>query len=399
MKRIKNLGLAVVTATALSAVLGVAGASASQFLAEKYPASVTTSETSHTLNFHSISAKCSPAPEAELKSFSKTVEATAKDSTCEMFGNPAMKMNGCKFIYHPGLETSSGVFAGTFEIGPANCGSISISQAGAICGPITIPAQTGLAATFENVGTGSTRSVKISAQATGLKHTQGSSGGCTAGTFSDGKWTGSWKLQASNGGKQVGMYVGTNPISISGTPPQLNAGSFPLSLTGEQSGGYHTLGFAAGTAECTTAKLSAEVPSSAWNPFPVSAEYGGCNVFGLAGGSVSMNGCNYAFSITSHAVGQTYNGHADINCPAGKAIEVVSTSGGKVRCTVTIPTQVTDSGGLSYTNQAFSTIYLSLSVKGIDYHQQKGEGLGACATGDYTNGTYSGSSVLEGGYL
>lgn len=392
MKRIKNLGLAVVAVLALTAVVGVAGASASGFLAEKYPAAVTTSKTSQELKFHSLTARCYPAPEAELTGASSAIEGVTNDSLCESFGNTTMKMNSCKFVYRPGAETSKGVFAGTFDI---VCPAGLAIQIATICGPITVGSQSGLAATYENIGTGANRSVTINAKASGLQHTQGGAGGCASGTYADGVWNGSWTVQAAKGGSQVGMFVGNNPISITGSPPKLTAGAYPVSLTAAQSGGLHKLVLAGGTTECTTANFSSNA-SAATAQFAIQAEYAGCTVLGVAG-SVSMHGCTYVFNVLNQEpAGSTYAGHADIACPAGKAIELIAGTS-KVKCTVTIPAQTTDSEGLAFTNGA-STIALGLSMKGIDYHQQKGEGLGACVTGDFTTGTYTGSSTLVGGF-
>jgi hypothetical protein len=106
-----------------------------------------------------------------------------------------------------------------------------------------------------------------------------------------------------------------------------------------------------------------------------------------------MKSCSYLLSVEN--VGPPYKGKESISCSGGSQIEIVATSAGKVKCTVTIGAQATNAGGLSFTNEA-STIGVGFAVSGIAYHQQAGEGLGTCATGDYATGTYTGSSILTG---
>jgi hypothetical protein len=399
VKRIRNLALVAVSALALTALVGVAAASASEVVAESYPTTLTTPnpQTQHTLTFNSATAKCeAPSLEGKLSSATKTIAATAKDATCEYFGSPKLKMNGCSFTYHVGSKLPSGAFKGTFDIGPAGCGPIEFATAGSTC-YVKIGAQNGLAATYENTGAGKERSLKVNAAATNLKHTQVS--GCSPGEYSNGGWQGTWTVQGSNGFGRVGVHIESTGLPFSvigtvGTPPQFASEGNPTPITGEKTS-THKLQLQYGKLECTSTKFSATVPGFA-TALNVSAENSGCVVAGISS-VVNMNGCTYTQSVLNKApVGSTYAGHMDIACPAGKSIEAVVTALGKVRCTITIGAQTTDPEGLSFTNDPSTfTIGVGLEVKGIDYTQQEGEGAGKCSSGSYTNGTYTGTSVLS----
>lgn len=391
MKRIRNLGLAVLAALALTSVLGAAGASASEFVAEKYSAAVSGSGSSHTLGFSFVYSTCYKAPQLEgnLGSRSAALSANAKDTTCTGPGGEySLKMNSCQFVFRPGLETSAGVYGGTFDISCPEGKTIQWGGAGAAC-LASIGSQSGLKATYETLGSGSNATVKVNAQATGLKYTQTKGWACESGSFENGTWTGSWTLQATNGGTQTGLRLTHKaPISIGGTPAGLVAESYPVSLVGPQSA-THSYGFQVGKGTCETTQLSSG-PIEWPYMITLQAEYSGCLLNGNPA-TVKMNGCSYRLYMAGSG---PYTGTEEISCPAGKAIEIVAIPS-KPKCTVTIPAQTTAASGISYTNEA-STIGVGFSVSGISYKQQKGEGLGTCTSGEFTTGTYSGSSVLTG---
>ena len=410
MKRIKNLGLAMVMALALTAVVGAAGASAAEFVSEKGSATLSSSEgATQSLKFSGVGTKCGAQPlEGTATTFPQNkVELTAKDSICEMFGTVPLKGNGCKFTYRPGKETSPGVFDGAFDIGPANCGPMQIGVPGAFC-TVTIGAQSNLAASYQNIGSGKERSVQVTIKVANLKYAQ-TAGTCPKETLENGTWTGGWVIKGSDAFGRVGIHleanggqalptkgIGIGSSWLYGSVPGLEAGSAPLSVVGQKGSIRHLIKTQVGTVECATDTFNSTLSASYQTQWSVQPEYSGCKVIGVAG-AVKMNGCTYTFNVLNQPpVGSAYAGHMDIACPAGKAIEI--TAGASIiQCTITIPAQTTDSGGLTFTNEsATTTIGLELSIKGIDYHAQKGEGAAACITGDYTTGTYTGSNTLVG---
>lgn len=361
------------------------------FVSEKASTSLASSKPSEqSFSFGTNSTSCdAPAFSGTLSSkLSSSVSLSAADAKCyAQYVGDQMKMNGCTLQLNPGPST--------LDIQCPEGKAIAFQPSTEKPCLITVPAQSGLAVGYGNQGTGTARTVKVSVAASGLRYTRLSGTFCgPLGTFTNGTWTGNWTLGGTSGASPVGIYVGENPIMIDGTPPKLIAGAYPMSIVGKQST-VHSLSLQYGKAECATADFATSA-SEATSQLPLGAVYDGCTVFGFAG-SISMNGCTYTASVLNQApVGSTYAGHADVTCPAGKAIEILAKSGSTVKCTITIGAQTTNSEGLSFTNQASGTIGLGLSVGGIDYHLQKGEGLGSCPTGDFTNGTYTGSSTLSG---
>ena len=332
MKRIKNLGLAMVMALALIAVVGAAGASAAQFEGEKSPATLSSVEgEAQWLKFSGVGTRCGAQPlEGTSTAFPQSkVELTAKDSTCEMFGTVPLKGNGCKFTYRPGKETSPGVFSGALDIGPAKCGPMQIGEPGAFC-TVTIGAQSNLAASYENIGSGKERSVKVAVSTASLKYAQ-TAGTCSKGTFENGTWSGGWVIQGSNASGRVGIHLEgggqalpTAGIRIGGFVPGLETGSAPLSVVGQKASIKHLIKTQVGTVECTTDTFNSTLSATYQTQWSVQPEYSGCTVIGIAG-AVKMNGCTYTFNVLNEPpVGSAYGGHMDIACPAGKAIEITA---------------------------------------------------------------------------
>jgi hypothetical protein len=392
VKRIRNLSLAVLAALAVTAAVGAASASAApEFAAGKYGATITSSVvTEQQIGLQTGTMPCSTSSQAgELGAQSKTLWLNPTSSCSYLGYAEPVKMNGCAFVLHPGVETSPGSFGGTFDISCPAGNSIEVGTAGSAC-IATIEPKTGLSASFQNVGSGSTATVKFTAAAAGLKHTQVSGKFCTPGTYENGTLTGSWALKATNGGVQTGLRLTQKgAISISGTPPKLTGASYPIGLDGVQKG-THTFSLQFGKATCEGVTFSSG-PLGNTSELPMGAEYSSCLFAGISA-TVRMNNCKYVVNIEN--AGPPYTGVATISCIGGSKIEIVA-SPGKPKCTVTIGEQTTNAGGVSLTNEA-STIGLGFSLTGLSYHQQKGEGLGTCTTGDFTTGTYSGSSILTG---
>ncbi|MGC1166597.1 MAG: hypothetical protein WA862_10855 [Solirubrobacterales bacterium] len=421
MKRIKNLGLAMVLAMALTAALGAAGASASLPQLETESSPVTLSSTNpfgkHNWFFYTANRWCdAPSLSAKVGEPTWQFEVSATDAECyAQYTGYQLKMNGCKLMYHLGKQIGNESFAGTVDIVPAGCGPISFASGASYC-QVTVPSQTGLGkVTFENLGkgTGNKRTIKLTHGIGGMKHSQVSGEECGAalGTFEEGQWFGSWELKGTTaGGFPDGIWLTgegwTEPpplaVSITGTPPKFVGSAYPITLAGPQSStAKHVFDFpGTGKAKCGTANLKGYLNATT-SQLPIFGEYGTCEVLGFSGSVVMMNGCSYTFNVLNQPpVGGAYAGHADISCPTGKSIELVAYAGigGTLKCTITIPAQTTDSGGLTLTNATSTSIKADLAIKGIDYHTQEGTGLGRCKTGDFTEGTYTGSSTLVASY-
>jgi len=400
MNRLRKLCVTALMALSVTALFGAGTALASGFEADSYPATFNgTSEGAFILEGKAFSSTC------ELQKWSGTAEWTAEsleadsvsNATCWSSNAYPLQMNGCTFTYHSGAETGSGEYDGTFDIGPAGCGPIVLKTSRC---EVTIGAQNGLDASFTNVGSGSNASIRVQAEATNLKLTQkplvGS--GCTSATIENGKWSGFWNVTGKDAGNQaVGVRVVDQvPVAIgiegseSSEPaaqPRFVTEKYPASLMGDQGAAYeHVLTTAGGKSSCEVAQFDSEIaePTTA---LPFSAQYSVCTVNQFAGGTVAMNGCVYELNVSN--VGPPYAGTVDIVCPAGKSIELVSKLFSVKKCTTTIGSQ-SGLAGVTYRSGFGGAIGVTLDLKGIAYHQQAGTGIGACSTGDFTNGTYTG---------
>jgi hypothetical protein len=404
VKHIKRLGIAALAAFALTAVFGSAGATASVFDAEFSPITLSSAGTEgqHSFQTQQGLTSCNvPVLEGSVNNGSPLFEASAKDSTCAMFGTVPMKMNGCKFTYAPGRESSKGVFEGMVGIGGAGCGQIEIGSSKTSCWIGLLP-KTGYQASFENLGSGTGRSVKVTVNTAKLKYSQLGGYNCSVGSYENGSWSGSWTIKGTYLGNPAGIQVKstgaelpTTGLAIAGTPTKLTAGGYALAISGTNTTS-HSMQFSVGKLSCSTATSSSSI-SAATAEFSLQSAYSGCTLAGLSA-KVAMNGCSYTLSVLNHAA--PFNGNASIACPAGKAIEVVAPSVGTPRCTVTIGAQSANPEGVSYANEASSKVGVGFYLAGLDYHQQKGTAeSGNCTTLDSTSGTYTGSSLLSGDYL
>lgn len=410
MKRIRNIGLAVLAALALNVIAGASSAGASGFEADSYPATVEGSPTDESfLQLGGLSAICAgqKLSGSELGFPYESLEATPSDTTCTSFttGHP-LKANGCKLTLQPGTETSPGTFAGTVAIGPSGCGPITLTVKSRCISEIG--AQSGLKATYQNTGAGSTATIAVTLNTKELTYTNThlSGVGCTKGTFSNGQWRAYWSLKGTANENQVGIRAAAKLPTLIGVhgeeseveaeQPRFEAAKYPVALSGSQDPAQpHTFGFKSGKASCENASFGSE----AFGPtteLSVSAAYtGSCVTLGFAGGSISMNGCGYVFHILN--VGPPYAGEADIVCPEGKTIVIVSKLFGTPKCTITIPAQAGISG-IGFQNYQWGMVVnANLSLTGVDYHQQEGTGIGRCVgTGNFSDGTYTGVIPFQG---
>lgn len=311
-----------------------------------------------------------------------------------------LKANSCKFTYAPGRETSKGVFEGMVGIGPAGCGQMEIGNSKTACWVALLP-KTGYQATFENVGVGTGRSVKVTVNTSKLKYSDIGGSTCKEEAPTEvGSWSGGWTIKGSYLGTSSGVWVvgegnlPTTGLAIAGSPAKLTAGGYALAVNGHSTTSQ-SMQFSYGKLSCSTSTSSSSI-AAATAEFSLPAAYSGCTLAGLSA-KVAMNGCSYTLSVLNHAA--PFNGNASIACPAGKAIEVVAPSVGAPKCTVTIGAQAADPEGVSYTNEEWE-VKVGFNLAGIDYHQQKGTAeTGNCTTLDGTTGTYTGSVLLSGAYL
>ncbi len=396
VNRLKITGLVAVLALALMAS-AAASASGSSFIAngDTMGANITGTGNASIYLPEAGTNECSVAGlQGEL---ADTPEAltTSLSSTCER----PLSMNGCKLIYHPGAEKSPGVFGGSFEIGPAGCGPITATM-GLNC-PVSIYPKTGLAATYENQGSGSTATVTVVAEATNVKYNAG--GICASGTRETGQWHGSWTVKADRG-SQVSLAVqSAKPVAVGlgskAGSPVFEADSYPTNiLTATSSTGEAQWNIPAEKeviTKCTTAQYSSSI-SAATSELTLGASYGGCKLAGLFPVKVQMNGCQYVLKLTSE-----FGGSDDIACPAGKVIELLTYASkakeaeGVVMCKAEIGSQKV--GTIAGNGSGLGLIALKTSMAGLKYtYTKSSKSCPERANGTYEDGTYSHEVKLAG---
>jgi hypothetical protein len=178
----------------------------------------------------------------------------------------------------------------------------------------------------------------------------------------------------------------------------LNAEATPITIAAQQTAtGKPKFGFNGGQeAKCETSKFHDNGPityklTSLSLAGGLSGEgaYDGCSGLGFSTAGIQMNGCTYRVYVAFPTM--------DIECPAGKAIEIAVWKGvtGKRYCTIMIPAQK-GLANVTLTNNGYhSTITDTMAIGGLRYRFEKGEGI-SCTPGEWTDGTYSNTILLEG---
>jgi hypothetical protein len=355
MQSIKNLAIAAVAALALIATVSAATASAAPaFEAGSYPALATGTPLSQfALTVYKGEVSCdAPSIWGELTGRSSELIASVEDSNCYPFGSKTpLKMNGCKFIFDLDEKVTTDSYKGTYDIGPAGCGPITTQIVNC---KESIPAQEDLAATYQNLEDGT---VKITSEASGIEYTQSS---CNpSGTFTDGKYLGSWLVD----------------------------GNSAWSASGNQNAQYNHVFSAGGKAvQCVGAAFSVTGPLVATRS--VAPQYSTCKAFGFLSAKIELNGCSYSLQAT-HLILPTISGTAGISCPAGKAIEIIASN-----CVVKVPAQVGLTGFSAEEGSESATG--SVSVSSIEYLVTKDGALCPFSgLGTYKDGTYNGQVTMD----
>lgn len=334
----RSLGrVCAVTAIVLVATVssGIASASASYFAPGAYPAVLTGSGTGQQIWLSGgRSFSCAKMPFAsELSEPSGTLSPTFEaESACSGYSSEttaALALHSCKFIFHPGSESSPGNYGGTMDIGPTGCGSMTLT--GPQC-TRSFAAQTGLPVTFHNEGTGSKAMTTISVSApVTYTITKGSPSFCGSGT-EHATYLNSWQVSATKDGENVDFSVTEHPpVGIfierkEGTERRVEAERYPATLTASQEpGNEYKLTFGEGfrPMSCESGTLQGTV-SSASKRLELNPILQGCQTQ-LASTkyptSVLLHSCNLSLNVLN--VGPPYAASLDLGCSKeGDAIEV-----------------------------------------------------------------------------
>jgi hypothetical protein len=169
-------------------------------------------------------------------------------------------------------------------------------------------------------------------------------------------------------------------------------------LTGDTHAGDKVFSTDTGEETCGTETYSGSVAGTSSATVTVTPTYSNCHLIFIFTFNVTIdvNGCGFVFTIESGANANN-EGSTEIECPAGKVIEVTAPG-----CTVTVPPQ----SGLTkvtYTNKGNAVpakemdITVDFSITGITYEEHNTIGS-TCAnsTSHTTNGTYAGAATVRG---
>lgn len=380
MKRIKTVGLAAVAALALCLATGASAASAAEFRAEDYPASVSGSQVETlALSTHAGNVQCQTVDlSGTAAEASSSLELAATFGKCKAFGflQASIDMNSCSYV----LESTSDLppLDGTLDLACGEEGD-AIEIKAFTC-TVTVPEQEDLdSLELENKGSGANREVEAVVDVGSIMHT--TSAGCPgggAGSFDNGSYSGAVLLDGASGEEQTGIYVDNEQVPS----PSFRGEEYPLAIYGATSDAV--LSTNAGTLDCGTVTFVAET-GNATTELAANSSWSGCVAFGSLTYTVDMNSCVLTFGLEGGE--DPYEGSLGVDCDeAGDSIVLTGFS-----CTIKFGSQ----GGepIELGNSRSGGVEVEQAGGGLEYTTSSGCSGGK---GSFSNGTLSGSWQVEG---
>jgi hypothetical protein len=380
VKTIKYMMLGAIVVAAL-AFAPAAMAAPGYFTAESYPATVTGVATGAqgVLTTSYGTSKCnSPELSSSLTHPSETLSSQMWYSKCTISASAK-----CSLVLHPPTEGT----VGSIDITGTECVGIEASQTT----EIRVPPQTGLKASFENQGSGSGATVKVSLEATSLKYEAKTISGWT--TYTNGSYTTSWVLSGKSGGVATGMAVLPYPgLSIAdlGSGPEFHSPIYPVTIAGELTSDLEA-STVVGKVKCKAGSFT----TSGWAPEGLIADtselvmtpsFSKCTLAGLSATVTPKGGCWDTFSVTGSA---PYTGSLFI-CQTEVAV-----AGSP--CVVTLTNQTRS--GMGYANVgsgSTSSVQATANLSGVSYQVANGATCpNEAASGSYSTGTLKGGVSLK----
>lgn len=411
MKRIRSLGVIVALALALTAVVGVASASASVgFFSDEYPFTLKAEEPSkvHSLTFPDSEpfgeAQCA-APdlesgEGQYKAASLTIGGSGGGWYANCWEGGEVALQGCQLNWQLG-EGASG---DTVTLGGPGCTGAKV-KANDYCN-FEIPPQT-LDADIELTTVAGHNALKLSVAAKGDMQYKAYGkliNYCSNGTsHSNGSWSGSWTAWGQNAIAEI-VDLSTGGLTITGkeseTPseqPKFATPDYPAAIAGPQvSTDPLTFGFKDGiTIDCESSTFSGTL-SAASSSLGLGAASSGCvahTSIGTINVTIKMNSCTYQMNLLNQ--GPPYAGTADIKCSKeGDKLEVAAGP-----CTFKLSPQQALAGiGFANSGTELGVVNADLGLEGIKYEALDGFGCPLKGGGTFSDGTYSGTSKLSVGF-
>lgn len=410
MKRIRTLGIAAVAAMALTVTVGAGTASASGPVSN-FESTISNDSISGvgegTLQLQGSLKNCSQL------TISGTLPGKASSELEMAFAsNCTLASNGCEFIFHPGTEDVSypgaGRFEGSADIGPEGCGPATVKYGLFDKCTASIPAQSGLNATFENLGEGA---VRIEVSTNDLEYTASGPGawGCANETLKTGAFDASWEAQGEGNfqvaGVPSGIYLAGEKSEKAAQQPRFEAEAYPTGFSGEEDATQlptFSLYGGATTTKCSQAWFFGTL-GSATSALPVSAEYSQCKTGTLPATVRPFGDCHFVLNALN--AGPPYTGSVDFGCSESEGIEVLTYASlkaqqeGKVLCEAVITPQ-NGITGVSYTNVGEGSgrsIQVKASLSGIEYAYTRYSAVcPGSGSGVFKNGAFSLQTELAG---
>jgi hypothetical protein len=179
-------------------------------------------------------------------------------------------------------------------------------------------------------------------------------------------------------------------VVASASAAQFKGSTSPVTVSGAQST-THKFTVEGSAVTCTTATFSSAPTAVPTSEVLITPVYKGCTAFGIAGATVSMNGCQYKFHSGPP-------GTVDLICSSGKTVIAVSTFLGK--CKVEIPGSNASKnqglGGVTYTNTPAGKVTVGANVTTITAEVVESTGICPLTKGTVNNASYSGDTIVEG---
>jgi hypothetical protein len=187
----------------------------------------------------------------------------------------------------------------------------------------------------------------------------------------------------------VFMLAGASP----GAAAEFHAEGSPITLTGSAVEGDE-LTMNSGTVRCSETTYKGEQAGSTSSTIALTPTYTGCTGFGFSV-TVHDNDCYWQY----HSAPVTQQATADFVCPGffNKSTTATSLAFGTTKCIVHIPEQ-TSVEHVSWHNEgsAQNRSLRLTKTQSFTYTQTAGTGFGACASGTFNNGSWTGYATIKG---
>ncbi|MFL5872211.1 MAG: hypothetical protein ACJ75T_01875 [Solirubrobacterales bacterium] len=385
--------MVVVLATAITASVAVASASAAQFRGESYPVGFDGSiTTTLEISANTGKVKCTGGSLTGSEISASSQASLAPSLKCKVYGiefGGKLEAENCQFVFNSSEGES---LAGSLGVSCAGGSTgMKTSVIGSNC-VISIPAQAALSGmTYSNSGAGASRSISATANVSGVTYKETGTNCVKNGvTSTNGTITGTVAIHGRSVPSvyDVGVYLASAQIEEPAAEgPKFRQAAYPAEVTSQLEGEV-SFGTQSGTKKCSGLSLSGSQLSSSAG-LTLHPTFSGCKAFNLTE-PVDTTGCNLVINIPDKV---STEGKLSIVCEAGHEIIKGPFTGSN--CVTTYPTQL-GLGSVTLANQGTGisrTVKATINLSGMSYTET---GSFCAAPGAHSNGTMSATVTLKG---